>query len=79
MLRSGEQPSLQMLMQKAAEFIANYVTPREEREHEYLQQFAKANYRPDLLFGATPIADAALVNPEALWKLQNLRQMPQHE
>lgn len=76
MLRSGEQPSLQMLMQGAAGFIERYVLPRTEQEEEYLQRFAAADYRPQLLFGESPIADAALANPEALWKLQNLKQMP---
>lgn len=40
------------------------------------ETFATADYRPELLFSEPAIAEAARVNPEALWKLKNLEQMP---
>ncbi len=80
MLRSGgKQPTLAALMQDAADFVNGYVVPRTEAEAEYLERFAAADYQPELLFNEPAIAEAARVNPEALWKLQNLQQMPHGE
>lgn len=76
MLRFKEQPALYVLMQDAANYIEHYVLPRTKQEEEYLQRFAAAEYRPELLFGESSITGAALVHPEALWKLKNLREMP---
>ena len=77
MLRlSAQKPSLEELISDADAFIANWIEPRSEGEREYLRCFARGDYRPEFLFADASMADAASVNPEALWKLQNLRKMP---
>lgn len=75
-LRSGDQPPLESLIVSAESFVVEYVLPRNEREKEYLERFAKADYQPALLFEGYPeIITAAEANPEALWKLINLEIM----
>ena len=56
-------------------FIEGFVFPRDSSEREYLDCFAAGDYRPELLFGQCETAERAAVNPEALWKLQNIRKM----
>ena len=76
MLRSSdERPGLEPLMAAAEEFVADWVQPRADGEREYLDRFARGDYRPELVFADADMAHAAEVNPEALWKLQNLRKM----
>ena len=76
MLRDrDERPSLEALIETADAFIANRVLPRTEREQEYLERFAAGDYEPSLLFNDQTMVDAALANPQALWKLRNLRLM----
>jgi hypothetical protein len=50
MLRSGNQPSLESLINAAEIFINDYVLPQDDRDREYLARFANADYRPELLF-----------------------------
>ncbi|MDR1016983.1 MAG: nucleotidyl transferase AbiEii/AbiGii toxin family protein [Coriobacteriales bacterium] len=79
MLRgAGETPELQDLLNVADEFIAAFVLPQTPDEEEYLQRFAQADYQPGLLFKDAAMVKAAEVNPEALWKLQNLKRMIQN-
>ncbi len=76
MLRvSANKPSLEELTTCADAFIANWVQPQTDSEREYLRLFAQGEYRPELLFDDAAMARAASINPEALWKLQNLRKM----
>lgn len=76
MLRRGiEPPELESLVDDAASFTVGYVLPRTDREREYLERFAHGDYRPDLLFHDEDMAKAALVSPEAQWKLSNIRRM----
>lgn len=76
MLRSSaRRPSIESLMDDAERFIADWVKPRTDSEEEYLERFAAGEYRPELVFGDEGMARAAAVNPEALWKLENLRKM----
>ncbi|MCL2883079.1 MAG: nucleotidyl transferase AbiEii/AbiGii toxin family protein [Coriobacteriia bacterium] len=76
MLRNSERPTLGHLIASAESFITDYVLPRDEREQEYLEFFAKADYRPTILFDDYPdTLAAAEVNPEALWKLANIKKM----
>ena len=76
MLRSLERPSLETMVDTAESFINRFVLPRDDAEREYLERFSRAVYSPELLFGeASPMTTAARLNPEALWKLQNLKRM----
>lgn len=76
MLRlSAEKPDLESLMNGAERFIADWIQPQGDGEREYLERFAAGDYRPELVFGDERMARAATVNPETLWKLENLRKM----
>lgn len=76
MLRSStERPTLEGLMEDAERFIAEWVLPRTDGEREYLERLTKGVYRPELIFPDEAMAEAAAVNPEALWKVENLRKM----
>ena len=76
MLRSStERPTLEGLMEDAERFIAEWVMPRTDGELEYLERLTKGVYRPELIFPDEAMAEAAAVNPEALWKVENLRKM----
>ncbi|WP_455026455.1 nucleotidyl transferase AbiEii/AbiGii toxin family protein [Olsenella uli] len=76
MLRSStERPTLDALMKDAERFIAEWVLPRTDGEREYLERLAGGDYRPELIFPDKSMAKAAAVNPEALWKVENLRKM----
>lgn len=78
MLRSStEHPTLKALMEDAERFIADWVLPRTDVERIYLERLASGDYRPELIFPNETMAKAAAVNPEALWKVENLRKMPQ--
>ena len=71
----ADRPALEDLMARADAFISDWIEPRSNTEQEYLECFAQGDYRPELLFDKPTMAAAAAVNPEALWKLQNLRKM----
>lgn len=76
MLRlSAERPTLESLMEDAERFVADWVEPWTDAEQEYLERFASADYRPELVFPDEAMARAAATNPEALWKLDNLAKM----
>lgn len=76
MLRTSENvPTLDALVEEASCLIETCVLPRGDSEREYLDRFAVAEYRPDLLFGEGEVAEAAAKSPEALWKLRNLKMM----
>ncbi len=76
MLRSStERPTLDALMKDAERFIAEWALPRTDGEREYLERLAGGDYRPELIFPDKSMAKAAAVNPEALWKVENLRKM----
>ena len=76
MLRSStERPTLEGLMEDAERFIVEWVMPRTDGELEYLERLTKGVYRPELIFPDEAMAEAAAVNPEALWKVENLRKM----
>ena len=77
MLRSSiEHPTLKALMEDAERFIADWVLPKTDEEREYLERLAGCDYRPELVFPDESMAKAAAVNPEALWKVENLRKIP---
>ena len=77
MLRSStERPTLDTLMKDAKCFVADWILPKTDREREYLERLAAGDYRPELVFQDESMAKAAAVNPEALWKLENLRKIP---
>ena len=76
MLRSStERPTLQTIMEDAGRFITDWVLPKTDGERGYLERLAAGDYRPELVFPDESMAKAATVNPEALWKLENLRKM----
>lgn len=69
------RPTMAELIARANAFVDDLVLPRGEAEREYLDRFAKGDYRPELLFDDEAMSHAALESPEAKWKLRNLRQM----
>lgn len=73
--RSMPKPTLESLMKEAERFIADWILPTTDGEREYLERFARTDYQPALLFDDIAMARAATINPEALWKLQNLKKM----
>lgn len=73
--RNEEAPSIDGLIAAAHDFVSAYVLPKTDAESEYLGRFARGVFDPALLFGDGSIARAALVSPEAQWKLQNIRKM----
>lgn len=72
---SSEYPTLKELLEDAARFIAEWVLPKTDGEREYLEHLAEGDYRPMLIFPDESMANAAAVNSEALWKVENLRKM----
>jgi predicted nucleotidyltransferase component of viral defense system len=77
MLRESERPTLESLIDTGESFVNEYVLPHAGAEQEYLERFAKADYQPALLFdGHDEVTVAAERNPEALWKLINLKKRP---
>ena len=76
MLRSStERPTLEGLMKNAERFTAEWVLPRTDGEREYLERLAGGDYRPELVFPDKVMAESAAVNPEVLWKVENLGKM----
>lgn len=73
---STERPTLKVLIENAESFVANWVLPNTDEECEYLERLTNGEYRLELIFQGEPIINAAAVNPEALWKLKNLKKMP---
>jgi len=72
-LRINNRPGLDDLIRVAEAFVSEYVTPKDKMEKEYLEHFAKGEYKPELLFGDWPdILLAAQNSPSAKWKLLNL-------
>ena len=77
--RSEDRPALESLIADAHSFVSDYVMPRTDAEREYLDRFERGDYRPSLLFADGDMAGRACESPEALWKLENLRRMREHE
>ncbi|MDO4850868.1 MAG: nucleotidyl transferase AbiEii/AbiGii toxin family protein [Actinomycetota bacterium] len=76
MLRQGQEPpSLDALVADARAFVGDCVEPKDDAEREYLERFAVGDFQPSLLFPDESMAAAALVSPEAQWKLRNLKLM----
>ncbi len=76
MLRSStERPTLEGLIKDVERFTAEWVLPRTDGEREYLERLAGGDYRPELVFPDKVMAESAAVNPEALWKVENLGKM----
>ena len=72
---STERPTLKALMEDTERFIADWVLPKTDEEREYLERLASGDYRPKLVFPDATMAKAAAVNPESLWKVENLSKM----
>ncbi|MDR1712825.1 MAG: nucleotidyl transferase AbiEii/AbiGii toxin family protein [Coriobacteriales bacterium] len=73
MLRDGERPLLADMIACAEDFIAITTTPKDAAEEEFVVKAAKAQLDPSLLFDDAPsILQAALADPAAKWKMQNL-------
>ena len=74
--RNVKPPTLESLIGDARSFIDGYVLPRTSREREYLERFSRGDFRPDLLFEDEGMIEAALISPEAQWKLKNIKLIP---
>lgn len=75
--RGGDLPAVEGLVADAERFVSGWVLPQSEGERDYLERLASGEYVPRLLFEDETMAEAALVSPEAQWKLLNLRRMRQ--
>ena len=73
---STERPTFEVLIKNIKYFITDWVFPTIDEEHKHLEQLANRKYHPELIFQGESIINAAAVNPEALWKLKNLKKMP---
>ncbi|WP_369691624.1 nucleotidyl transferase AbiEii/AbiGii toxin family protein [Tepidanaerobacter acetatoxydans] len=69
MLVKGQRLELDYAKSEVKEFLTNSIsiTPRHK---EYLQQFAKGNYRPELLFSGEKLENIK-GHPTAIWKTMN--------
>lgn len=68
-------PDLESMMAKAAAFVAEWVLPRSHDEREYLRRLESGEYEPGLLFSNREMTRRAMLSPQALWKVENLRKM----
>ena len=73
MLRRGTECDLALMKEEASKFITLPASlPGAHRE--YLSEFAKGDFRPELLFGDMPaVQERAEMDPVTKWKLKNLR------
>lgn len=73
MLRAGTKCDLALMKEEASKFIA-LPARLPEAHREYLSEFSKGDFRPELLFGDMPaVLVRAEMDPVAKWKLKNLR------
>ena len=76
MLASGDMPDFQVMVGIAGQFVENVATPCDDSEKEYLLNAAKGIFMPELLFNDYPGTFTAAINdPAAQWKMQNLRRL----
>lgn len=74
MLQNGRHAKLDELIAQGNAFVQRFVLPQTDKEKQFLERFAQADYAPELLFEGEML-DNARANPEALWKLTNLKKM----
>lgn len=67
--------SLNEMIEVSEKFIKDFILPQSDAEKDYLDFFTEGKYHPELLFSDEKMASNAAKNPEALWKLQNLKIM----
>ncbi|MDR1513327.1 MAG: nucleotidyl transferase AbiEii/AbiGii toxin family protein [Propionibacteriaceae bacterium] len=73
MLRPDDRPALEDMIAVAEAYIADMSQPIDDAEAEYVDRAARADFAPELLFHAYPdTLAAALADPAARWKMQNL-------
>jgi predicted nucleotidyltransferase component of viral defense system len=73
MLRPDDRPTLEDMVAVAEAHIADLSHAADDAESEYLDRAARADFAPDLLFHDYPkTLAAALSDPAARWKTQNL-------
>jgi hypothetical protein len=74
MLPASQRPDLQSMIDIAAMFVNGTTVPVDEVEEEFLNQAAKAQFEPTLLFkGYRDVLQAAVKDPAAAWKMLNLK------
>ncbi|MEG0778923.1 MAG: hypothetical protein RSG55_08750 [Oscillospiraceae bacterium] len=74
MLRNGQHAHIDALIAQGDAFVQRFILPKTDAEIQFLTRFAQADYAPELLFEGA-ILNNARKNPEALWKLANLKKM----
>ncbi len=74
MLQNGQHAEINELIAQGDAFIQRYVLPQTDNEKQFLERFAQVDYAPELLFEGEMLVNAK-ANPEALWKLANLKKM----
>jgi hypothetical protein len=73
MLRPDDRPQLDEMIAVAESYIAEMSRPKDDAEAEYVERAARADFAPALLFSEYPDSlTAALADPAARWKMQNL-------
>ncbi len=70
MLVKGQRLELDYAKSEVQEFLTNSISIT-SRHKEYLQQFAKGNYKPELLFSGEKLENIRL-HPMAIWKTMNV-------
>jgi hypothetical protein len=77
-LRLGDRPSLDEMMDSVSRYVDDHVAPRDEDEGDYLRRLGDdSEYLPRLLFSPWPeVLERAEASPAAAWKVMNLGRRP---
>jgi predicted nucleotidyltransferase component of viral defense system len=79
LLHIADRPEPVQMIADAESFVTEYVMPQGEDEERFLNMFASAEYKPELLFSDWPeTLEAANKSPSARWKLFNLEKRLQN-
>lgn len=77
MLHVDDRPTLDEMMQAAAQDVDEHVAPIEDEEEYLLRLGRDSDYAPRLLFAPWPeVLERAEASPAAEWKVGNLKKRP---
>ena len=75
-LLAGDRPMLENMIETASTFINSVTRALDTEEYAFLKSASEGHFMPELLFEEHPeVLLAALKDPSALWKMQNIRKM----
>ena len=72
-LRKSEHVDLPGMQKNVKSFVADLLV-LSEKEMQYLRDFSKGKYKPELLFEDPEILDRIKEHPMALWKVKQIRE-----